>query len=119
MRRRRLRVERTADYTSFSIPDGVKAAPRCGGAAIPLPEQQRRLWNRHMDSPSSAAPASMSLGIYLCCMSYGGSNRGNHAWSLGEEETWPFILGDDIGEPRRAVRRASRMWLGPSRVLAE
>ena len=24
-------------------------------------------------------------------MSYGGGNRGNHAWSLGEEESRPFI----------------------------
>jgi aryl-alcohol dehydrogenase-like predicted oxidoreductase len=24
-------------------------------------------------------------------MSYGGSNQGNHAWSLGEEESRPFI----------------------------
>jgi len=29
--------------------------------------------------------------ICLGCMSYGGGNRGNHAWSLGEEESWPFI----------------------------
>src|SRR5438128_6604595 len=29
--------------------------------------------------------------IYLGCMSYGGGNRGNHAWSLGEEESRPFI----------------------------
>jgi aryl-alcohol dehydrogenase-like predicted oxidoreductase len=29
--------------------------------------------------------------ICLGCMSYGGSNRGNHAWSLGEEESRPFI----------------------------
>jgi len=29
--------------------------------------------------------------ICLGCMSYGGSNRGNHAWSLGKEESRPFI----------------------------
>ena len=29
--------------------------------------------------------------ICLGCMSYGGGNRGNHAWSLGEEESRPFI----------------------------
>src|SRR5271156_6401651 len=29
--------------------------------------------------------------ICLGCMSYGGGNQGNHAWSLGEEETRPFI----------------------------
>ena len=29
--------------------------------------------------------------ICLGCMSYGGSNQGNHAWSLGEEESRPFI----------------------------
>jgi aryl-alcohol dehydrogenase-like predicted oxidoreductase len=29
--------------------------------------------------------------ICLGCMSYGGANRGNHAWSLGEEESRPFI----------------------------
>src|SRR5438309_8767 len=29
--------------------------------------------------------------ICLGCMSYGGSNRGNHAWSLGEEESRPII----------------------------
>ena len=29
--------------------------------------------------------------IRLGCMSYGGGNRGNHAWSLGEEESRPFI----------------------------
>src|SRR6202171_3197084 len=29
--------------------------------------------------------------IGLGCMSYGGGNRGNHAWSLGEEESRPFI----------------------------
>jgi 1-deoxyxylulose-5-phosphate synthase len=29
--------------------------------------------------------------ICLGCMSYGGSNRGNHAWSLNEEESRPFI----------------------------
>ena len=29
--------------------------------------------------------------ICLGCMSYGGSNRGNHAWSLGEEDSRPFI----------------------------
>jgi aryl-alcohol dehydrogenase-like predicted oxidoreductase len=30
--------------------------------------------------------------ICLGCMSYGGGNRGNHAWSLGEEESRPFIM---------------------------
>ena len=29
--------------------------------------------------------------ICLGCMSYGGSNRGNHAWSLDEEASRPFI----------------------------
>lgn len=29
--------------------------------------------------------------ICLGCMSYGGGNRGNRAWSLGEEESRPFI----------------------------
>src|SRR6478736_5645047 len=29
--------------------------------------------------------------ICLGCMSYGGGNRGNHAWSLDEEESRPFI----------------------------
>ena len=29
--------------------------------------------------------------ICLGCMSYGGGNRGNHAWSLGETESRPFI----------------------------
>src|SRR5882724_7052783 len=29
--------------------------------------------------------------ICLGCMSYGGGNRGNHAWSLGGEESRPFI----------------------------
>src|SRR3984885_14721614 len=29
--------------------------------------------------------------ICLGCMSYGGGNRGNHAWALGEEESRPFI----------------------------
>ena len=29
--------------------------------------------------------------ICLGCMGYGGCNRGNHAWSLGEEESRPFI----------------------------
>src|SRR5271168_2827953 len=29
--------------------------------------------------------------ICLGCMSYGGVNRGNHAWSLSEEESKPFI----------------------------
>src|SRR3984957_6694167 len=29
--------------------------------------------------------------ICLGCMSYGGGNQGKHAWSLGEEESRPFI----------------------------
>jgi aryl-alcohol dehydrogenase-like predicted oxidoreductase len=29
--------------------------------------------------------------ICLGCMSYGGGNQGNHAWSLGDEESRPFI----------------------------
>ena len=29
--------------------------------------------------------------ICLGCMSYGGGNQGNHAWSLGEDESRPFI----------------------------
>ena len=29
--------------------------------------------------------------ICLGCMSCGGGNRGNQAWSLGEEESRPFI----------------------------
>jgi hypothetical protein len=29
--------------------------------------------------------------IWLGCMSYGGGHQGNHAWSLGEEESRPFI----------------------------
>jgi aryl-alcohol dehydrogenase-like predicted oxidoreductase len=29
--------------------------------------------------------------ICLGCMSYGGGNLGNHVWSLGEEESRPFI----------------------------
>jgi len=28
--------------------------------------------------------------ICLGCMSYGGGNRGNHVWSLSEEESKPF-----------------------------
>src|SRR5437764_12410290 len=36
--------------------------------------------------------------ICLGCMSYGGGNRGNHAWSLGEEESRPFI--------KRVIKRA-------------
>jgi 1-deoxyxylulose-5-phosphate synthase len=29
--------------------------------------------------------------ICLGCMSYGGGNMGNHAWSLGEDDSRPFI----------------------------
>lgn len=29
--------------------------------------------------------------ICLGCMSYGEGDQGNHAWSLGEEESRPFI----------------------------
>src|SRR6266404_987410 len=29
--------------------------------------------------------------ICLGCMSYGGGSQGNHSWSLGEEESRPFI----------------------------
>src|SRR5437762_3198346 len=29
--------------------------------------------------------------IYLGCMSYGAADKGNHAWSIGEEESRPFI----------------------------
>ena len=29
--------------------------------------------------------------ICLGCMSYGGGNQGNHAWSLGEDESRPFV----------------------------
>ena len=29
--------------------------------------------------------------ICLGCMSYGAADQGNHAWSLGEEESRPFI----------------------------
>ena len=29
--------------------------------------------------------------ICLGCMSYGASDQGNHAWSLDEEESRPFI----------------------------
>ena len=29
--------------------------------------------------------------LCLGCMSYGVSNRGNHAWTLSEEESRPFI----------------------------
>ena len=29
--------------------------------------------------------------ICLGCMSFGGGDRGYHAWSLGEEESRPFI----------------------------
>src|ERR1700683_1844069 len=29
--------------------------------------------------------------ICLGCMSYGGGNQGNHAWSLGEEDSRPFV----------------------------
>ena len=38
--------------------------------------------------------------ICLGCMSYGVSDRGNHAWSVGEAEARPFI--------QRAL--ASWMW---------
>ena len=31
--------------------------------------------------------------ICLGCMSYGAANQGNHAWSLSEEESRPFIRG--------------------------
>ena len=33
--------------------------------------------------------------ICLGCMSYGGGSQGNHAWSLGEEESRPFIKPGD------------------------
>src|SRR4051794_31312929 len=46
-----------------------------------------RRWN----TPSSATPASTCRGFAWAGMSYGGGNRGNHAWSLGEEESRPFI----------------------------
>jgi len=39
--------------------------------------------------------------ICLGCMSYGGGNRGNHAWSLSEEESKPFI------------KKALEAWIGP------
>jgi 1-deoxyxylulose-5-phosphate synthase len=34
---------------------------------------------------------ALRRGLEAGCMSYGGGNRGNHAWSLGEEESRPFI----------------------------
>jgi aryl-alcohol dehydrogenase-like predicted oxidoreductase len=53
--------------------------------------------------------------ICLGCMSYGGGNRGNHAWSLGEEESRPFIkraLEAGINCPSRVENRAdNRPWL--------
>jgi aryl-alcohol dehydrogenase-like predicted oxidoreductase len=39
--------------------------------------------------------------ICLGCMSYGGGNRGNHAWSLSEEESKPFR--PNPGSPFRPV----------------
>src|SRR5258708_6863022 len=47
--------------------------------------------------------------ICLGCMSYGGGNRGNHAWSLGEEESRPFI--------KRALDTANRYSLGSSEEI--
>jgi hypothetical protein len=32
----------------------------------------------------------LDVSVCLGCMSYGGGNRGNHAWSLSEEESKPF-----------------------------
>src|SRR5258707_14152527 len=46
--------------------------------------------------------------ICLGCMSYGGGNRGNHAWSLRVEENIPFI--------KKACTRpppAHRFWQPP------
>jgi hypothetical protein len=40
---RQLRVERTANYTSFSHSGRGKSRSQCGGAAIPLPGRQRRV----------------------------------------------------------------------------
>ena len=50
--------------------------------------------------------------ICLGCMSYGGGNQGNHAWSLGEEESRPFIkkaleAGINFSTPRTAIHLAT------------
>jgi aryl-alcohol dehydrogenase-like predicted oxidoreductase len=37
------------------------------------------------------ARTGFEVSIRLGCTSYGGGKRGNHAWSLGEEESRPFI----------------------------
>jgi hypothetical protein len=41
--------------------------------------------------------------ICLGCISYGGGNRGNHAWSLSEEESKPIT-----SDPDRAGSHSSR-----------
>jgi hypothetical protein len=43
--------------------------------------------------------------ICLGCMSYGEGDRGNHAWSLGEEESRPFI--------KRALEAGINFFGGP------
>jgi aryl-alcohol dehydrogenase-like predicted oxidoreductase len=48
--------------------------------------------------------------ICLGCMSYGGGNLGNHAWSLPETESRPFIkeaLEAGIMTPQIAIRSAT------------
>jgi hypothetical protein len=42
------------------------------------------------------SPARPDIGIAaLGCMSYGGGSQGNHAWSLGKEESRPFSPADN------------------------
>jgi aryl-alcohol dehydrogenase-like predicted oxidoreductase len=44
-----------------------------------------------VEYPSSATPAWTCRGFASAAWSYGGGNRGNHAWSLGDEKSGPFI----------------------------
>src|SRR3984893_14665091 len=54
--------------------------------------------------------------ICLGCMSYGGGNRGNHAWSLGEEESRPFIKRA-LGAGINFFDTANRYSLGSSEEI--
>jgi aryl-alcohol dehydrogenase-like predicted oxidoreductase len=53
--------------------------------------------------------------ICLGCMSYGGGNRRNHAWSLGEEESRPFIKRAQVA----AARGIPRAQVALARLLAK
>src|SRR5205823_4452363 len=88
----RLRPRRQPAATGALLPcrPGILGIYRLAARGGPIPDKIRQ--SRQTMNYVKLGRTGLDVSrICLGCMSYGGGDQGNHAWSLGEEESRPFI----------------------------